>query len=204
VAVLKRVSIRDLAKVRGGHVAQPGQASPQVPDAHRALQAGDLTATGTVPWPTLRRVIPVGDGERFAIREGDVLVPLRSARVSSLVARGVLPRTIAVGHWAIITTKPEVLPEYLAWYLAHPANARAIGNLVVGSSLPFMPLSALREMEIEVPALAIQQQIVRVESLHRRHTELEQRLTQTRERYVNAITRAALERPAQHEPQSTR
>jgi restriction endonuclease S subunit len=114
--------------------------------------------------------------------------------VSSLVARGVPAGIIASGHWAIITPSAGLLPDYLAWYLAHPATERMLGSRMVGSSLPFVPLSAMRELEIEVPALEVQERIVRVQSLHRRQQELEQQLVQARERFVNAVTRAALER----------
>lgn len=183
--------------MRGGQVAKAISASPEIPGAWRALQAGDLSPDGSVRWAALRWVIPTGSGERSVIQEGDVLVPLRSARVSSLVARGVPSGTIAVGHWAIITPSAQVLSDYLAWYLAHPVTERLLGSQVVGSNLPFVPLSAIRELEIEVPALAVQERIVRVQALHRRQQELEQQITQVRERYVNAITQAALERAAQ-------
>jgi restriction endonuclease S subunit len=65
---------------------------------------------------------------------------------------------------------------------------------MVGSSLPFVPLAAMRELEIEVPSLETQRRIARVQSLHRRQAELEKQLSQTRNRYINAVTRAALER----------
>lgn len=190
--ISKRVRLHDLGEVRGGHVATAGATGAQSAATRRGLQIGDLTDAGVVEWTSLRQVVPAVADERFTIREGDVLVPLRSSRVSAFVARGVPPRTIAVGHWAIITTTADVLPEYLAWYLAHPATTRVIRAMVVGSSLPFVPLSALREMEVEVPGLTVQKRIVRVQALHRRRQELEQRLAQARQRQINAVTQAAL------------
>jgi hypothetical protein len=194
--VQQRTALKNLGIVRGGQVAKTTSAGRDVPGACRALQAGDLGPDGAVRWATLRWVIPGGSGERSAIHEGDVLVPLRSSRVSSLVARGVPAGTIAVGHWAIITPSANVLPDYLAWYLAHPATERLLGSQVVGSNLPFVPLSALRDLEVEVPTLAVQERIVRVQALHRRQQKLEQRITQARERYINAITQAVLEHAA--------
>jgi hypothetical protein len=194
--MLERRQLKVLGEVRGGQAARPNPASQDLSRAWKGLQAGNLDSDGSVAWSTLRWVVPAGDAERSVIREGDVLVPLRSARVSSLVARDVPPGIIAVGHWAMITTKPDVLPEYLAWYLAHPATQRELAGRMVGSSLPFVPLSAMRELEIEVPALETQQRIVRVQTLHRQQTDLEQQLTEARSQYINAVTRAALERAA--------
>jgi len=158
-----------------------------------------LAADGSVAWRTLPRVVPQGTSDRFIINEGDVLVPLRSARISSVVARGVPPKVIAAGHWAVITTGPEVLAEYLSWYLAHPSTAQRIRNLAVGSKLPFVPLAALRDLEIEVPPLQVQRRIVHAHALHQQAAELEQKLSRAREQYVNAVTRAALDRSANTE-----
>jgi len=174
-----------------GHRAEPGTG-----DACCALQVGDLAPDGSVAWSALRKVIPAGSWKRSVIQDGDVLVPLRSTKVTAIVARGVQPQTIALGHWAIITTGPTLLPEYLAWYLAHPTTARQWRLAEVGSKLAFVPLSAVRELEIEVPRLDVQERIVSVDALHRRLGELERQLTDTRNRYVHQITRAALDRAA--------
>lgn len=194
VTTLDRPRLRDLSEIRGGQVATTTPARPDSPGACRALQAGDLAPDGSEAWRALRWVIPTGDWTRSEIRDGDVLVPLRSSRVPALVARGVPPRTIGVGHWAIITPGPDLLPDYLVWYLGHPTTTRRMNELVVGSKLPFLPLSAVRRLEVELPPLEVQQRIVAVHTLHRRLTELESQLGHAREQYLNTITRTALDR----------
>lgn len=191
---LHRPRLRDLSEIRGGQVATTTPARPDTPGACRALQAGDLAPDGSVAWAALRWVLPSGSWERSRIEEGDVLVPLRSSRVPALVARGVPPRTICVGHWAIITPGPGLLPDYLVWYLGHPATTRRLAELVVGTKLPFLPLAAVRQLEVEIPPLEVQQRIVAVHTLHRRLTELESQIGHAREQYLNTITRTALDR----------
>ncbi|MGE0761276.1 MAG: restriction endonuclease subunit S [Pirellulaceae bacterium] len=183
----------EVAEIRGGLVAGTG-ANPLSPEAIRALQVGDLASDGTIPWQTLRRAEPTGNWKRSLIQEGDLLIPLRSTRVTAIVARGVAEQTIAVGHWAIISTGPGLLPEYLAWFLAHPSNAKQWRQAEVGSKLAFVPLSAVREMNIEVPSLEIQRRIANVEALHHRITELETQLAHARYQYVHQLTRTALGR----------
>lgn len=186
-----------LAEVRGGQLSQgdPARAS-SIDTTCRALQVGDLAPNGSVAWSALRKVFPAGSWKRSLIGDGDVLVPLRSTRVTAIVARDVPPRTIALGHWAIITTGPTLIPDYLAWFLSHPTMARQWRLAEVGSKLAFVPLSAVRELEIEVPPLEVQQRIVAVDALHRRLGELEHQLADTRNQYVHQITRAALDRAA--------
>lgn len=192
------MALEALGDVRGGYLAKAKAARPgEEAKACRALQAGDLNPDGSVTWPALKWVVPAGSWERAVVGEGDVLVPLRSTRVSATVARGVPERTIAVGHWAVITTRADVLPEYLVWLLGHPKTARQTRHKEVGSKLPFVPLSAMRSLELEIPALELQQRIVEVATLHQAMVELEHQLTEAREHYINAITQAALERSAQ-------
>lgn len=188
------LQLRRLGEIRSGQGAVAAPAAPDTPGACRALQAGDLAPDGSVAWAALRWVLPTGSWERSRIGEGDVLVPLRSSRVPALVARGVPPRTIAVGHWAIITPGPDLLPDYLVWYLGHPTTTRRMAELVVGSKLPFLPLSAVRQLEVEMPPLEVQERIVAVHSLHSRLTALESQLSHARGQYLNTITRTALER----------
>lgn len=188
-----RHRLRDLVKIRGGHVATSDPADRSTPGAWRALQAGDLQPDGSVEWSRLRWVTIRSGSTPSEIREEDVLVPLRSTRVAALVARGVPDRTIAVGHWAVITTGPDLLPDYLAWYLGHPTTARALAGMVVGTNISFLPLSAVRDLEVEVPPLDIQERISRVQALHATITRLESQLAATRGRYLEALTRAALD-----------
>lgn len=186
-----------LADVRGGQLSQgdPARAS-SINTTCRSLQVGDLAPDGSVAWQTLRKVVPAGSWKRSVIKDGDVLIPLRSTKITAIVARDVPPQTIALGHWAIITTGPTILPEYLAWYLAHPMTARQWRLAEVGSNLAFVPLSAVRELVIDVPASDIQRRIVAVDALHHRLGELEQQLADTRNQYIHQITRAALDRAA--------
>lgn len=188
------LQLRRLGEIRSGQGAVAASAGPDTPGACRALQAGDLAPDGSVAWAALRWVLPTGAWDRSRIEEGDVLVPLRSSRVTALVARGVPPHTIGVGHWAIITPGPDLLPDYLVWYLGHPATTRRMNELVVGSKLSFLPLSAVRQLEVELPPLEVQQRIVAIHTLHRRLTELESQLGHAREQYLNTITRTALDR----------
>jgi len=185
--------LRDLGQIRGGHVATSDPADRSTPGAWRALQAGDLQPDGSVEWSRLRWVTIRSGSTPSEIREEDVLVPLRSTRVAALVARGVPDRTIGVGHWAVITTGPDLIPDYLAWYLGHPTTARALAGMVVGTKLSFLPLSAVRDLEVEVPPLAVQERIVRVQNLHATISRLETQLATRRSQYLDALTRAALD-----------
>jgi len=188
----KRVPLSALGRVRGGYVA-PSSHTEADSSPLLGLQPSDVAPDGTIRWTSLRPVQPVRDGVRYEVREGDVLLPLRSTRLVAVVARDVPAEVIAVGHWLIISLDPSrATPEFLAWYLNHPTTTQRLRTLSKGSSLQFLPLSGLRDFEVEVPPWQTQDRIVRVMSLHRRITELEQQIAHTRQQLVDAIALEAL------------
>jgi hypothetical protein len=179
--------------LRGGYVASKATAAHPKADYHRALQATDVERGGTIDWDRLRFVAAVSDGDRYGIRSGDVLLPLRSSRTTAVVATGVPSGVIAVGHWAILTPSPEVADsQFLGWYLNHPATVVRIASLMRGTKIQFLSLRDLRSFELELPPLEVQRQFARVHALHDRVANLEQTLTQARRRYLDAVTMEAL------------
>ena len=189
--------LTEISTIRGGYAGPDAVTDDPGPDRLRALQTRDLSIDGSIAWHGLAHSRPVRDGERYLINEGDVLLPLRSARLRALVARGVPSGIIAAGQWALITPQPGVVdPDYLASFLNHPATLARLSRVVQGGTLPFLSLAAIRAFEITVPLLDTQHHIARANALHARVTHLEQQTADARTRLVNAITMHAVLRPA--------
>lgn len=190
----RRVRLHSVGTVRGGYVASRATADHARANYLRALQATDIGAGGEIDWYTLRFVAAVSDGERYGIQNGDVLLPLRSARTTAIVAAGVPPGIVAVGHWAIISPDPELAePQFLAWYFNHPATAVRLAGLMRGTKLQFLSLTDLRAFEIELPSLDAQRRIAQVHALNERVASLEQELANARKQYIDAVTMEALQ-----------
>jgi hypothetical protein len=188
-----RIRLGELGLVRGGYVAPGATTDQEEPGNPRALQGGDLAADGSIPWDSLRFAQLSGGVERYAIREGDVLLPLRSARINAVVATGIPFPVVAVGHWALVAVDPTMVdPHYLAWYFNHPTTSLRLNALSQGSNLKFISLGKLRDFEVELPRLRVQHQLARVHALHRRVAQLEERLGDLRRQYVDALTMSVL------------
>lgn len=146
-----------------------------------------------VPWDALRAVRPMRAPTPYVITEDDVLVPLRAARPTAVVARDVPPGVLAGGSLALCTVDTgRLLPAYLAWYLNHPVTGLALDRMTQGSNLQFVPLSALRAMKVVLPPLPVQRHIARAAGLHARAEALEQQLAGARAALVSALTLNAL------------
>jgi hypothetical protein len=143
-------------------------------------------------------MLTVRNADRFLIREGDVLLPLRSQSLLVAVATEVPTGVLAVGQWAVITPHIDVCtPEYLAWYLNHPQTRARLVGAMTGTSLQFLTLRTVRDFEIDLPPLPLQQRIGRVASLTRRAAQLERNLTTARRTLSDALTMDALTRASE-------
>lgn len=160
-----------------------------------ALQPSALHDDGTIAWDEARAALPIPGGERFIIREGEVLLPLRSQRLRAVVARHVPAGVLATGHWALVAPDPAHLDaDYLAWYLNLPSTRVRLASAMIGSSISFLPVAAVRDFEVEVPDLRTQRRIGRAAVLTARVARLEQALAAARQTLTDALARAALAR----------
>lgn len=188
----QRDRLHEVAEIRGGYISSAA-AAPPVGERVRGLQVGDIGPEGLIIWTELRTVSAPRELQRYEVREGDVLLPLRSMRMTATAARGVPRRVVAVGSWAMLTPRTDLLnPDFLVWYLNHPATGRRLAQLAQGSSLQFLSLRAVRDFEIEVPSVALQAQIARVHQLERTVTAMERDLARARRQLVDALTMEAL------------
>ena len=196
--------LKDVAAVRGGYAGSGAITADRSPGGIRALLARDVGAGSSVDWDSLGYADPPGEGEQFRIRNGDVLYPLRSARPRAFVVRNAPADVIAAGQWALITPHPGMLrPDYLAWVLNHPVSAAALERLMQRGTLPFISLVSLRDLEVAVPPLAIQDRIIRVNELHQRVATLESELARARATLIDAATLSALRSASRSERTSS-
>lgn len=203
-----RVKLGKIATIRGGFVpsASESRERRRRSDKNGASNAlGQLTALGlqpsairpdgTIAWDEVVAVLPVRGPDRHVIRDGDLLLPLRSQHIQAVVARDVPADVLAIGPFALVSPSHGVADiDYLAWYLNHPRiRARLVGAMM-GSSLKFLTLRTVNEFEVDLPDLAIQCRIGRVAALSGRIALLEQRLSSARQQLAEALAMEALDR----------
>ena len=124
-----------------------------------------------------------------------LLLPLRSQRMHTVVARDVPAGVLAIGQLALVTPHEGVVDtDYLAWYLNHPRTRERLVGAMMGSSLQFLTMRSVNEFDVDLPDFATQRGIGRVATLSGRITLLEQRLSSARQQLTDALATAALDR----------
>lgn len=124
--------------------------------------------------------------EKYFIEQEDILF---STRVKFNAFQ--LPKSehkyIASNTFVII--KPyanQILPAFLWWFLNYPSTQRKLNFMAEGSAtLPFISVKSLYELEISVPSIEKQKQIITIHQLWEKEKKITRQLLAKKEDYIN-------------------
>lgn len=178
--------------IRSGRTFRETPASV-APDAYRVLSYTDLQGGRLLTKDQADKagVLTQCDAEPAwtpeLLQPGDVLFAGKGGRCQAFHFN--LPEpTIANSLFVVIRTKPDLLdPGYLVWFLNSTAAQAELGISMVGTSVPNIPLSALRELSIPLPPLERQRLIARVSELADQEAQLLTELAQQRKVLVEEV-----------------
>lgn len=184
--------LSDFADVSLGYKLTADQHRLASGDGWRVLQTRDLDDDGNVNW---RLVTSVNDSDRkmepCQVTPGDVLFAPRSPRLGALLLGTDVanPRTAASSHFYIIRVDGERLAaDYLVWYLNHPRTRDVLEAENRGTHLPFVPMEAIRRLDITLPPIERQRHIGAIDRLVRHERQLTAALSTLHEERLAAET----------------
>lgn len=182
-----KIVLRQLAQVQIGYQARR-RIEPDPRGVCQVIQIKDLGDEGTLHTGDLYRISPESNHERYQVHQGDVLFLSRGNRNFATPVNVTLANTIAAGYFFILKLdSPMVLPDYLAWYINSAPAQQFIKNVARGTHMPIVPKSALEDLEVDVPSLRTQRNIVALDELSKKERSLLQKLEQRRSELVRAF-----------------
>jgi len=205
--------LRDIAEVSLGYQHRE-KVSHVEHGSHRLIQGKDIVRTETLSssidqpagWQivsdNLDRVTPKGDAGRYSLRPGDVLfvsrgttniaVPLNEQTVRPFPDRwdDLIP---AYTFYILRPDLNRVLPEFLAWFINQPPAQAYLTQQSRGTLVKLMPKSLFEELEVPIPPLATQRQVMEIENLRAHEEGLLKRLIAARQRLVQRLCLSAVE-----------
>lgn len=201
------VRLKDIAEVAIGYQHRE-KVSHAEHGTHRLIQGKDVMFADdggdadsrsfgwTVRLDKLDRVTPKGDAQRYRLRPGDVLFVSRGTTnvAVPLVASRVQPSPDdwdelipAYTFYVIRPDHARVRPEYLAWYINTPPAQAYLAQQSRGTLVKLLPKSEFEELEIPVPSLDVQQQVIALEESRAHEEQLLRRLIACRQRHVQQV-----------------
>jgi len=185
-----RQPLHNLATIQLGY--QPrGRIIDHPGGSYRFLRIQDLEHGTAIDVNSLPRIFPHRSPDRYQVRQDDVMFISRGPRLEAFLVRQPLDAVLAASLLYILRSGDAVLPAYLAWALNQPDAQAQIQRTARGTNIAMVRKSALAQVTIDVPALPVQQQIVRIADLAARERQLTARLLQQRERLASVVCRRA-------------
>ena len=157
-----------------------GTGEAQLPGEGTRVRAVDLTSisSGEIDWDRLKTVNPSGDVNRYYVQENDLVLALRPP-FRPVYVRIVPAQAVVTGPILLFRVDQNfIIPEYAAWVLGQPSASRQVERRTEGTVISFYSPKVIRNIEIAVPPLEIQQRIAIAWRLSQRVIRLERRRLQ--------------------------
>jgi hypothetical protein len=190
---IKNVRIEDCADVQPGFSAK----SAIVSEPDGSLQV--ITAQHITRGEVYRHkedhallIVPPKFYEKYLVTAGDLLFMSRGTSNYAVLIESVPDPTIAPLTFFIIRPKPNVLPEYLAWYLNQDMMKSKLNEIRSGAGTPMIPSKEFRELSIPLPPLATQKKIAELGRLQMRERQLLRQLADETDRLHQSIGRSLI------------
>lgn len=126
--------------------------------------------------------------ESHLVKKGDLLFRSRGLTNTAFLATVDLPHAVLAAPMMLIRAKTDVImPAYLQWFLNLPTTQATLAKQAEGTSVRMLSKATLEALEVPVPSLHQQKQIVKLANLATREERLTQELLRQRKRFVEEI-----------------
>lgn len=184
------MKLKHLANISAGHPFRG-----KIPESPRSgivvVQMKDASVQGFVNWDDCIETEPTGRRDD-CLQIGDILVAARGSRNyavlidNSLTATG--KQAIAAPQFFIVrATVPQLLPEYLCWFLNQPPSQRYFDLNAEGTFTKALKRNALEEIPIAIPDLAKQRAIIGLANTLQQEIRLIEQLRRNGEQMLATI-----------------
>lgn len=161
-----RRKLSEVVDIRPGYLTRKG-VEPKESGSHCLLQIRDFNRERTVLYPEgFVRFTPENLSSVEPIGAGDIVFLAKGAN-NFAYAVDVLPTpTLAASYFFVVRPKSAILPAYLAWFLNQESTRRELSKLASsGVRMPVVRKAVLENLEIPVPSLTTQKNIVELNCL---------------------------------------
>jgi restriction endonuclease S subunit len=173
---MNKQKIGNLAEIRSGYSFR--SALEEVSDGVPVLQIRDLEESGKVDPSQVVQVADEGFKDSHRVKSGEVLFAARGSQQRAGVFEGNPEGAVAGSQFLVVQVKDQgkVLPEYLAWYLNRSEVKKKLEAMASGATIPHVSIAMLKCLDVEVPTLQVQKQLLEMQASATRELQLLQAL----------------------------
>ena len=183
--------IDEIAEVRTGYQFRE-KVQPDADGTHWMIQIKDVDARHGHHLDTadLWKVTPPREADKSLLREGDVLYLAKGRRNYATPVEH-LPAgagAIAAGYFFVLRpVSADVRSDYLAWWINQPSAQKHLAQYFRGTNMPFISMDDVAALEVPIPPLDVQRQIVTLYELSLRESALLRQLEEKRTQLIRGL-----------------
>ena len=165
------MKLGELATIKTGLVLARKVAGEDAKSKHEYKQINlkSINADGTIAVAELDDYCSAEDlGDNYLTQSGDIIIRLTAPNTAVFITDEWVNLVVS-SHFCIIRmAKPNLLAEYVHWYLNSDFVKTEIAKNIYGSSFAGIKPSFLSELEIKVPSPDVQEMIAKIYALSRK------------------------------------
>jgi hypothetical protein len=179
------VKIKKLATVQMGYSFRSRLESSEGGDV-AVIQMKDLMEDNTVCFGELVRVNMDSVKEHHLVRKGDLVFRSRGQVTTTAIVLEEPGRAVVAAPLLRIrvSMRDRVLPDYLNWYISQSDAQIFLTSRAGGTAQKMIGKETIEEMEIPLPTLEKQKNIIELSSLIAKEKELLQTIAEKRGQYI--------------------
>lgn len=122
--------------------------------------------------------------DKHLLRNGDVLFAAKGTKNFASVFRGEFLAVASTTFFVIRVRESLILPDYLAWILNSSATQSLLKRHAIGSAMVSISKAVLEELEISIPPIEKQKQILEISRLSKAERDLRLKIAELRQRQI--------------------
>ena len=182
-----RRQLKDIARVQMG-VPFRARIEPETDGAVAIIQMRDLTEDNKLSQCNLTTVKMNSLNDHHLVKRRDLIFRSRGqTTTAAIIDTKIGPAVVAAPLLRIRVTSKHVLPEYLCWFINQSSAQAFLRSRATGTAMMVIGKSALDALEVPLPDLEAQEQIVALADLSNKEQRLMMELAAKKEKLVNGI-----------------
>ncbi len=179
--------LKDIALVQMG-LSFRSRIEPDTDGNVAVIQMRDLTEDNKLDHSNLTTININDINERHLVQYKDLIFRSRGrTTTAAIIDQEPGQAVVAAPLFLIRATSEKVLPEYLYWFINLPSSQAFLHSRATGTAMTMVGKSALNALEIPLPNLETQKQIVSLADLLNKEQRLMRELAEQKEKLIKAI-----------------
>ncbi len=124
---------------------------------------------------------------KHLLTKGNILFAAKGYDRFAHVYKNETIQAVASSSFLVIRIFDEniVIPEFIAWYLNHPKTQNIFDRIAKGTNLPSVSKVMVEEIEINIPSIEKQKQILKIDELRIKERLLNEKITLLKSQLIN-------------------